>query len=114
MIARHTTLLLAGGGSNYMATVVQFENLQSHKDKKFRIKLSKPKDQLAQQLIKKLVKQPIWASESVEYDKDDKSLFKLYQLESDGLVVSKMEQKNKTRYERRFYITELGKKIANH
>ncbi len=96
-----------------MATVVKFENLQIPKDRKYRVSLSKPNDQLTQQLLKKLVSGAMWASESLS-GRDDKALFKLYQLESEGLIFSKMESKSKTRYERRFYITDLGKKLANH
>ncbi len=93
-----------------MASVVQFENLRIDNLKKFRIKVS-IKDNLAQKFIKKLTKGSIWVSELLSDTEDDKALFTLYQYEDIGIVSSKIEHKGGTRYERKFYLTDLGKKL---
>ena len=98
-----------------MATVADYVRYQPSADlKTFQVRISKPTDQITKQLVNKFVKDQVWAGDVTTPDSEnDDALFKLYEFEKIGIVTSKIELKNEKRYERKFYLTELGKTLLS-
>lgn len=100
-----------------MATVLDggIKDLGGSKQRKFVLEKTFFTDEVAQHLIKKVKAGPVWANDLAkdEYE-NDKAVFRLYKFENLGVVTSKMEQKKGSLYERRFYLTDLGKTLVNH
>ena len=72
-------------------------------------------DPLGEELIKNIAdsKFPMWVNElPTEGYKRNEAMFRAYMLEDKGILSSKLEHKERKLYERRFFATELGKKIA--
>lgn len=72
-------------------------------------------DPLGKELIKNIAdsKFPMWMGElpTTGYQRNA-AMFRAYMLEDKGVLASKLEHKEGKRYERRFFATELGKRIA--
>lgn len=99
-----------------MGTVADFViKAEPSEQKKVAVAFSTFADDISQQIIQKFATgQPIWANDVVVPDcKEDEVLFRLYALEDIGLVSSQIELKYEGRYERRFYLTDVGKQVLN-